>query len=398
MPNIFRELQQQDFVQPVANIAQAAAQVPQIQRNQQLQQRQDQVFQQQQQDRQRNEAIGKLKMAQKLAASSIPGDADNFKKNVNAFGSVWGEEAAAGMMKRNPKGFLTADEIESAKRNLAAELGKLEPSEMDTFGSGSFDVRKVGKEANVKSSKILEDGTIIQSTARGRRVIGPTGETLKGQAAADAIKEAMAEEVSNARKISGEKREAALEAELDLKGQVEADIINKKDAAKASTKAADKVEKINQNIANIDKVIALIDSGAKTGPIRAMLPSVKATSTQLDNLQRKLGLDVVGNVTFGALSKGELDLALSVAIPLKLPTPELRKWLVRKKEAQEKLSDYVEAAAIFLGTPGNTKGEWLKQQKKKRKIRKDRGEKAAAVGVEFDNMSDEELQKIALGG
>ena len=39
---------------------------------------------------------------------------------------------------------------------------------------------------------------------------------------------------------------------------------------------------------------------------------------------------------------------------------------MQRKAAQEKLSDYIESAAIFLGTPGNTVAGWMKQQRTKR--------------------------------
>ncbi len=60
--------------------------------------------------------------------------------------------------------------------------------------------------------------------------------------------------------------------------------------------------------------------------------------------------------------KGELDLALSKAMPTGLDEPALRRWLVDKKASQEKLAAYVEDAAVFLGTPGNTIAGWLEAQ------------------------------------
>ena len=129
-------------------------------------------------------------------------------------------------------------------------------------------------------------------------------------------------------------------------------------AVKASGKAFDSLDKTNANIANIDDAISAIDNGAQTGAINSFLPSVRAASVELDNIQQRMGLDVIGNVTFGALSKGELDLALNTALPTKLGPVELRKWLVAKKSAQGKLSKYLSEAAIYLGTPGNTIASW----------------------------------------
>lgn len=227
--------------------------------------------------------------------------------------------------------------------------------------------QKEGETSQLKigSQEILEDGTIIQSTNSGPVVYNPQGKRVKGQAAADAVSTARAAKVSNSRRAAGGRRKAALEAELELKGQVEAGIVSQKGAATISVKAFDKLEKINLNISNMDEAIKAIDEGASTGIIQSKLPSIRAASQRLDNLQRRLGLDVVGQTTFGALSKGELDLALKVAIPLNLNSQELKKWLIEKKAAMEKLSDYVEASAIYLGTPGNTVKGWIEYQRGK---------------------------------
>jgi hypothetical protein len=138
-----------------------------------------------------------------------------------------------------------------------------------------------------------------------------------------------------------------------------------KQAIEQSGKSFESLGKVNQNLANIDSAIAAIDSGAETGPIYKMLPSVTAASVELDNVRNRMGLDVIGSVTFGALSQGELNLALDTALPTGLKPPELRKWLVEKKTAQQKLARYLNEAAIYLGTPGNTPASWAQMQKDK---------------------------------
>lgn len=137
-----------------------------------------------------------------------------------------------------------------------------------------------------------------------------------------------------------------------------------KQAVEASGEAFKTLAKVGQSIANIDDAILQIDNGANTGPIISMLPSFTAASVNLDNVQRRMGLDVIGNVTFGALSKGELDLALATALPTKLDPVSLKNWLTTKKLAQQKLARYVSKAAIYLGTPSNTVASWAKLQKK----------------------------------
>jgi hypothetical protein len=206
----------------------------------------------------------------------------------------------------------------------------------------------------IGAQEILEDGTVIQSTPKGTVVYNPEGERVRGKAAADAVATARAQKISNVRKAAGEKKTASLEAEQDLKAVVESGVISAKDAAKISTKAFDRLEGINQNIRNIDEAIALIDGGAQTGVVESRLPSIRQASVKLDNLQGRLGLDVLRTTTFGALSAAELKFALDTALPKGLQPDELKSWLIEKRAAQEKLSDYIESAAIYLGTPGNT--------------------------------------------
>ena len=94
--------------------------------------------------------------------------------------------------------------------------------------------------------------------------------------------------------------------------------------AKAIDSGFDRIGKINSNISNIDRAIQLLDEGAETGAVEKFFPSVKGATIELNNLRNKLGLDIVGATTFGALSKGELDLALETALPTGLQEKELR--------------------------------------------------------------------------
>jgi len=58
-----------------------------------------------------------------------------------------------------------------------------------------------------------------------------------------------------------------------------------------------------------------------------------------------------------------LKFALETALPKRMEPAALREWLVRKRDSQEKLSGYLEEAAIFLGTPGNTMPKFLEQKR-----------------------------------
>jgi hypothetical protein len=168
---------------------------------------------------------------------------------------------------------------------------------------------------------------------------------------------------------AGGKKVAELTAEGKLAPPVEQAKEQAKALGKASAESANKavegISKIKANIRTLDKVVKLIDEGAKTGVIEKRLPSFRAASIELDQVRNQLGLDVVGSVTFGALSEGELKLALDTALPSGLAPKALRKWALEKKSAQEKLANYMEEQAVFLSKSGNTQADWMESQKTK---------------------------------
>ena len=213
-------------------------------------------------------------------------------------------------------------------------------------------LKKVTREINqvsedrVQSSSIKPDGTVVIVTSKGNtRVIGADGVELTGQARVDAVRgsEEFGADIQGLR--SGSRKAGEI-------GQVEAQ------------KAFVTLGKIATNISNLDSAIAAIDAGATTGVIASKFPNWKASTIELQNIQRNLGLDIIGSVTFGALSEGELSLALETALPINMNEAQLRDWLTRKKDAQVKLSKYITEQARFLSVPGQTIGQWLQQSEK----------------------------------
>jgi hypothetical protein len=76
-------------------------------------------------------------------------------------------------------------------------------------------------------------------------------------------------------------------------------------------------------------------------------------------MRNLLGLDVVGSTTFGALSEGELNLALDIGLPTNMERKDLLNWVRKKKAAQEKLANYFTEQAQFLSIPNMKVGDWL---------------------------------------
>lgn len=142
-------------------------------------------------------------------------------------------------------------------------------------------------------------------------------------------------------------------------------------AIKRSELYFDRVDLARRSISNIDEAIAAIRAGASTGTIMQYMPSFRESSKQLDAAGRRMGLDVVSAVTFGALSEKELEFAQADALPKDMEGPQLEDFLVQRRNAQLKLANYLESAAIYLGqTNGkgepNTVASWYKMQKEGR--------------------------------
>lgn len=197
-------------------------------------------------------------------------------------------------------------------------------------------------------------------------------------------------EEESARKIAqkGFEKAAIARVELGTAPEIAATVAAAKAAITRSEKAFDRIEPIRKSIANIDEAMDLIDQGAETGVIAARLPSVRASSIALDNLQGRLGLDVIGETTFGALSEAELKFALSTALPKTLEGPALKAWLQKKKDTQQKLVAYMQGVATFLGTPGNTTKDFIELQKVNQL------ERESPTNIDLKSLSDEELLRL----
>ena len=154
------------------------------------------------------------------------------------------------------------------------------------------------------------------------------------------------------REVSAQGREVALKAAVDQ--------------GKA---AFESLPKIRGNIGNLSEAIRAIDKGADTGYVESFFPSITAASIELDNVRSQLGLDVVGNTTFGALSESELEMALETALPTNLQEGELRKWLIKKRKAQQKVAKELQRVASLLAGGQMTISEYIDREQKAGRMR-----------------------------
>lgn len=218
-----------------------------------------------------------------------------------------------------------------------------------------------GTDTKVGAQEILPDGTIIQSTPQGPVVFGPDGARLEGDAAARAVRSAREFGVDIATGTARGRETGKLSGQVDLGAQAAGTVAAGKQGIELANNAFDAASKARTNISNLDEAMAALDAGANTGVINSMFPNWKASTIELENARNRLGLDVIGSVTFGALSGPELEMALTTALPTRLDPPQLKDWLQRKKDAQVKLINYLEEQARFLSKPGNTLNDWLEK-------------------------------------
>ncbi len=303
-------------------------------------------------DRRKNDAAGLYKAASALKAGR-PDLAAQMFEDYAAAAENSGQKmdadlarAMAAMAKASP---------EAALANIGMMLGSL-----DEEGAKNL----FGARRSVQSSSVLDDGTTVTVFNDGsKEVTDATGAVLKGQAATDAIKGANEYSAEIRRNNAAGSAEGRLQTAIDMGGQAKAAEEAGKQSIAKSGEAFDTLGKVNQNIRTIDEAIAAIDAGANAGAVARFFPDVSSASASLANAMNRLGLDVISSVTFGALSEGEMKLAMETAVPRNLDEGALRAWLEDKRAAQEKASEALYNAAVYLGTPGNTLAGWLKEQK-----------------------------------
>jgi hypothetical protein len=240
-------------------------------------------------------------------------------------------EALLGILEVSPEAAKT-----TAALHLASTMG---PSAFNSIFKQVVAPKGAAGVTKVQSSEILPDGTVQIVTD-----IGTTEIISPSEAGKRLVKEAR-------------------EFGAEIQGLRAGERDSAKNAQKISIDFFKQLEPISTNIANLNEGIRLIDEGAETGPIAKFFPSIREASVKLDNLQGKLGLDVLRTTTFGALSEKELAFALDTALPTKLEGPALKDWLRRKRDAQQKLMNFYSEAAIHLGIPGNSISEFLDKKK-----------------------------------
>ena len=184
----------------------------------------------------------------------------------------------------------------------------------------------------------MKDGSVVVKTSGGQE--------LTGQAAMDFVRKSQSNYAELQKGIYQSRETGTLTAQADLIGDVEfqrKNAVLRSDMIKLS---GDTRAKIKQNLANYQIALDALDAGeggiALTGRLAKFVPNITAAAQSIETAKSKLGLDIIGSVTFGALSEGELKLAMDTALPSDQLSPtELRKWITDRMNAQRKAFEAV---------------------------------------------------------
>lgn len=196
------------------------------------------------------------------------------------------------------------------------------------------------------STQLFSNGTAILAGSDNRvRVIGPDGQ-----------------EVSDPKERSRVLLEAN-EFESQLQGDRSASRAAGSKKIEIASGFFDEMPALERSIGLYSEAIGALKDGAQTGPWRKRLLGFTNAGIRLQNVQKQLGLNTLQMVTFGALSKGELDLVLEEAIPTGLDGPALISHLDAKRTATQKALQYTADAAAFLSNPDNDLQGWAEYQK-----------------------------------
>jgi len=101
------------------------------------------------------------------------------------------------------------------------------------------------------------------------------------------------------------------------------------------------------------KIADAVDDGAISGPFAKFFPTWQAATTELENLQKQLGLNLIQNTTFGALSESELKFALDTAMP-PFRGQRLKEWALEKQRTQKLLIAYLYDMSQYISSGEGT--------------------------------------------
>ena len=223
-------------------------------------------------------------------------------------------------------------------------------------GIEPFSITGGGTQAAFKTDATSENfpnGYSMQQFQDGRQVHMVPGKDADGNDTVERIEITPTSSPEDLAKVA-QARRIAEEDQTRRTVQENRRVESGKFIAKKFESAVADLESLGSQLLNLKTAKAALDAGADSGVLRQYMPSFEAATSQLRTAANKLGLDIVGSVTFGALSAGELNLALTTALDLSLPPPQLREVVDAKVAAIEKAQDELYKAARLMSDPNYT--------------------------------------------
>jgi hypothetical protein len=239
--------------------------------------------------------------------------------------------------------------------------GSIVPGFEATTPSGS----EAANKAQADTTRFPDGSMLIVSTDGTRTYLGPDGEEIKGAA-----------NIAEFNKRTQGLEETRLATE-------KANVTKATDAVKFSNAAFQQSDFLRQNKVYLNQALEALNEGASSGPFQRLLPAITEAGAKLEAAQGRLGLNIVQETTFGALSKGELDLALKIGLPDNLPEEALAQYIKDKMIASEKLAVYLDETGDYLAIEGNNLAGWRKLKREELNETKD------AIKFALDNPKDE---------
>lgn len=283
--------------------------------------------------------LGDARNAQKLSALSRT----DFGRRMNEMatarvGQQRGNETAK-WLRTQPRGETYARMIEAGMPAQEA-LAKFEQDTGIPAGQN-----------NVQSSIKLPNlaGKIVTLRTGETFVMTSGGEKLTGKEADEYIKLAQDGELSYQERLNAAKETGRQEVKLTFAQRMEKAKAEGKELIEWASEVRKKRDNILATIRGYEAALKALDNKAESGRVAKLIPTTTAQTQLLESARQQLGLAVIGSVTFGALSEGELQLALDTALPSdKLNPEQLRAWINERLEPAKKLEVALLQTADYL--------------------------------------------------
>ena len=142
----------------------------------------------------------------------------------------------------------------------------------------------------------------------------------------------------------------------------------------------------------------LMTGNVSTGTIQNMFPSFEADTIKLQNIGQRLGLNIIQNTTFGALSEAEMRLAMQTGFPSNMQPPALLDWTRDRRDARAKLKQEIMSAIRYMNMQdpndpeyANAQANWQDQRDAERRAQEEAQAGAQQGGTPA--MSDDEYNQ-----